>query len=65
MNDYTVKRLALVLAIQSEIEGAKLDNQERIYNQIAFSIGLNYPPEWFEQKAKELRTLAYAHDEQL
>lgn len=65
MNEYVVKRLALVLAIQTEIEAAKLDNQERIHNQIAFSAGLNYPPQWFEQKAEELRRLAYAHDEQL
>jgi len=65
MNNYDVKRLALVLAIQAEIEGAKLDNQERIYNDIGFSIGLNYPPQWFDQKAEELRNLAYLHDEQL
>ena len=65
MNDYTVKRLALILAIQAEIEGAKLDNEEQIHNKIAFSIGLNYPPQWFEEKADELRRLAYAHNEQL
>lgn len=65
MNYYDVKRLALVLSIQCEIEGAKLDNQERVHNQIAFSLGLNYPPQWFEQKAKELIELAYKHDEQL
>jgi len=65
MHHYDVKRFALVLAIQAEIEGAKLDNKERIHNQIAFSVGLNYPPQWFEQKAEELRTLANLHDEQL
>jgi len=65
MTNYDVKRLALVSAILAEIEAAKLDNQERIHNQIAFSIGLNYTPNWFEQKAEELRNLAYCHDEQL
>lgn len=58
MNDYAVKRLALVLAIQAEIEGAKLDNEERIQSKIALSIGLNYPPQWFMEKAEELRRLA-------
>lgn len=65
MEYYDIQRLALVLAIQAEIEGAKLDNQERIHNQIAFSIGLNYPSEWFQQKAEELRNVAYCHNEQL
>ncbi len=29
MTDYTVKRLALVLAIQAEIEGMKAENMQR------------------------------------
>jgi len=65
MNEYDVKRLALVLAVQAEIEAAKLDNQERIHNGIGFSVGLNYPPQWFEGKAEELRNLAHSHNDQL
>lgn len=61
MNDYTVKRLALVLAVQAEIEGMKAENMQR--EQQGYSMA------WTEidfcQKAEELRNLANAHDEQL
>ena len=60
-NHYSVIRLALVLAIQAEIEGMKAFNSERLSNDMA--IGYNY--DHFQQKAEELRNLAYAHDEQL
>lgn len=64
MNEYDVKRLALVLAIQAEIEDAKLDNLIRIENGL-LNVGLNYPPEWFYRKSQELRELANKHNEQL
>lgn len=58
MDDYTVKRLALVLAKQAEIEGMKAENaqypDDQRYNQNDFAI-----------KAEELRQLAYMHNEQL
>lgn len=61
MTDYTVKRLALVLAIQAEIEGMKAENMQRAIQ--------GYSVAWTEsnfcQKADELRVLAYMHDEQL
>jgi len=61
MTDYTVKRLALVLAVQAEIEGMKSDNTQR--EQDGFSMA--WTESDFAGKAEELRTLAYAHDEQL
>lgn len=64
MNEYNIKRLALVLAIQAEIEDAKLDNLIRIERGL-LDVGLNYPPEWFYGKAEELKNLAYKHNEQL
>jgi len=62
MNDfYNVKRLALILAVQAEIEGMKAENLQR---QI-----LGESVAWREcdfcDKANDLRNLAYAHDEQL
>jgi len=61
MNEYDVKRLALVLAIQAEIEAMKIFNTQR---EIAGdSPGYNYGH--FVEKAEELRNLAYAHNDQL
>ena len=57
MTDYTVKRLALVLAIQAEIEGMKAENTQREQMQYLMAD--------FRNKAEELRELAYKHDEQL
>lgn len=61
MTHYDVKRLALVLAKQAEIEGMKASNdhckaigREPNYNQIAF-----------EQMANQLLDIANMHDEQL
>lgn len=61
MNEYDVKRLALVLAVQAEIEGMKADNLIREQNNEA----LAYNGAEFECKAAELRNLACAHNEQL
>ena len=51
-----VKRLALVLAIQAEIEGMK------IHNRLCVD---KYQQHDFDAKAEELRSLAYAHTQQL
>ena len=61
MNDYTVRRLALVLAVQAEIEGMKAENMQR--EQQGYSMAWTETD--FCQKAEELRNLANAHDEQL
>ena len=61
MTDYTVMRLALVLAMQAEIEGMKAENIEREQTGKA----LAYGEAEFDSKAIELMQLAYKHDEQL
>ena len=61
MNDYVVKRLALVLAINSEIEGMKVANIERMSRGQA----LTYCEESFFDAAEKLREIAYKHEEEL
>ena len=61
MNEYDVKRLALVFAIQAEIEGMKAENTYREINEQ----DLTYGQGDFAIKAEELRVLAYQHNEQL
>lgn len=55
---YNVKRLALVLAVQAEIEGMKAANDQHQEDQ-------PYTEDDFRAKAAELASLAYKHDEQL
>lgn len=61
MDQYDVKRLALVLAVQAEIEGMKAFNASRA------SIGEapGYGESHFEGKATQLRILAHCHNDQL
>lgn len=61
MNYYTVRRLALVLSVQAEIEGMKAENMQR--EQQGHSMAWTVTD--FNQKAEELRSLAYAPDEHL
>ena len=61
MTDASVKRLALILAVQAEIEGMKAANMDRDYP--AESVA--YDDAAFQAKAEELRNLAYGHDEQV
>ena len=61
MNKYDVKRLALVLAVQAEIEGMKTENQYRQNNDH----DPTYNQGHFQEKAEALRNLAYLHDHQL
>lgn len=60
MDYYSTKRLALILAVQAEIEGMKAENRIRALNGL--------PPshvEAFYHKADDLKNLAYANDQQL
>lgn len=59
MDRYDVKRLALVLAIQAEIEGMKSHNK---YAPKSYTLYTQYD---FDAKAEELRVLASLHNEQL
>lgn len=61
MTTYDVKRLALVLAIQAEIEGVKAFNLIRESNGMA----IGYDQAQFDDMANQLRDLANKHDEQL
>jgi len=61
MNNYDVKRLALVLAIQAEIEGMKAENLKRESEDNAQAYG----NEQFMYMAEELRNTAHKHDDQL
>lgn len=61
MTHYDVKRLALVLSIQAEIEGMKSENLLREQNQESPA----YNGADFSEKAFELENLANAHDEQI
>ena len=61
MEDYDVKRLGLILAVQAEIEGMKADNEQyKKRNSSPKFVGAH-----FDAKAEEIRNMAYAHGEQL
>lgn len=61
MTHYDVKRLALVLSVQAEIEGMKAENALRALNNESPAYG----QEQFMVCAHQLQTYAYAADEQL
>lgn len=61
METYDVRRLALVLAVQAEIDGMKAENKVRELN----GMQLAYNDDSFNIKAEELRDLAHSHDNQL
>jgi len=61
MSEYDIKRLALIFAVQAEIEGMKAANVERE----AQGYALAYGEKAFAEAAEELKVLAYKHDEQL
>lgn len=61
MNEYDVKRLGLILAVQAEIEGMKAENQTRVQNGEA----LAYSDTDFSSKAAELQNLVYSPKEML
>lgn len=62
MNEYDLKRLALILAVQAEIEGMKAANDRQKTFHLAEPL---YSEHHFSGKAEELRVLAYKHDHQL
>jgi hypothetical protein len=61
MNEYDIKRLALVLALQAEIDGMKAFNSQRRVD--GSSPGYNEGD--FGYMAAQLRELANKHNEQL
>lgn len=57
MDNYDIKRLALILAVQAEIEAMKAHN--------ATDNHMKYSEKEFWDRAAKLSDLAYKHDEQL
>lgn len=62
MNEYDVKRLAAVLALQAEIEGMKIHNKIKTSEGNYITI---YGQSDFDQMAFQLRELSSKHNEQL
>lgn len=60
MNTYDVRRLALLLSVQAEIEGMKAWNQQSIVSSVR-----PYGREDFEEKAKQLRKVATMPDHEV
>lgn len=58
MNEYDVRRLALVLAVQAKIEAMKCDNLQRPNDP-------RYNEQDFYACQHELEDLGYKHDHQL
>lgn len=56
-----IKRFALILAVQAEIEGMKAENEFRKQNGDSIA----YRESHFQEKAEDLRGWAYTHDDQL
>ncbi len=61
MNEFDLKRLALIEAIKAEITGMKIQNF--IDKENGWTI--SFPLDAFEKKAQELRELAYKHNDAL
>lgn len=61
MTEYDVRRLALVLSVQAEIEGMKAENMLREQNNESPAYGNSQ----FSEVSNRLTNLAHAHDEQL
>lgn len=61
MNEYDVKRLAIILAMQAEIEGMKAENAYRE----ACGQSQAYGEDSFYEMAEKLRNVAYCHNDQL
>lgn len=61
MNEYDVKRLGLIFAIQADIEGMKAENIQCVDREDP----LIYEEVDFGTKAEELRLVSHCHNDQL
>jgi len=61
MTQYDIKRLALVLSVQAEIEAMKAENTD----QLSKGELMTYGEYSFNIMAQKLSDLAFKHDEQL
>ncbi len=64
MNEYNIKRFALILAKQAELEGMKARNRQKNISAITPDLP-TYGDDDFYRKAEEIREIAYMHDHQL
>ncbi len=62
MDAYDVRRLALVLAVQAEIEGMKATNTQSVECN---GENIHWSEDHFIGKANELRDIAASHNDQL
>jgi len=60
-NYYNTIRLALILALQAEVEGMKAENVSREQQQLSIA----YTEDAFQKKADAIRELAYKPDDLL
>lgn len=61
MNEYTVKRLALISALNARVAGMNAENENRKQNNDTMAYG----DKEFNNIADELEKIAYLHDHQL
>lgn len=61
MTDYSVKRLALILSLEAELEAMKSENEQRLRNDQS----LAYTEVAFMNLSERFKSLAYAPDEEL
>ena len=59
MEDYTVKRLGLILSVQARIDGMKVANACRDKDDPS------YRDEDFRNESEKLENIAYSHPDQL
>ena len=61
MDHYDIKRLALLTALQAEVEGMKAENEIRKQQ----GLSLAYGEEAFMHLSRQINELAYKHNDQL
>jgi len=61
MNEYDIRRLAIILALQAEIEAMKAENKIREMDGHSLSYNENH----FREISVKFHNLAYSHNEQL
>lgn len=61
MTEATVKRYGLLLALQTEVEGMKVFNKERMTN----GEPPGYNEQHFNHMAEQMRNITHAHDDQI
>ena len=61
MNNFAVTKLGMILSIQAEIEGMKVENDTRISQEMAYA----YDESDFQRKAELIKSISLCNEEQL